>query len=79
MTIMSGQVYAAVHGVVGDEDVAALELAAPDLGLRPDAGAHAAEVDGEVGRVGDEAAGRDEEGAAVVEALFNVRADRGLL
>ena len=74
-----GQVRAAVHGVVGDEDVAALELAAPDGGLGADAGTHAAEVDGEVGRVGDEGTRRVEQGAAVVEPLLDVCAHRRLL
>lgn len=35
-------------GMVGDEDVAALEFAFPDFGLGADAGRHAAEMDGEM-------------------------------
>jgi hypothetical protein len=43
-----GKMCAAEHGVVGYEDVAALEFALPNRGLFADAGGHATEVDGKV-------------------------------
>ena len=42
------EVGAAVLGMVGDDDVAAFQLATPDFGLCADAGGHAAEVNGQM-------------------------------
>ena len=73
-----GKVGAAVVGVVEGEDVAGAEgvLAAAQYGAH--GVAHGAEVDGDVGCVGDEMALGVEEGAGEVEALLDVNGVGGV-
>ena len=66
-------------GVVGQDDVTSMQVVLQGLHLKPDGVLHGAEVNGNVRRVGNEAAGVIEEGAAEVEPLLDVGGDGGSL
>ena len=70
-----GEVGAAEVGVVEDDDVAGRERGERHRGL--DGRGHGAEVDGDVGGLGDEAAAAVEDGAGVVAPLLDVGRVRG--
>ena len=69
------EVGAAEVGVVEGDDVAGGEVEAVEGGF--DGGGHGAEVDGDVGGLGDHTAFRVKEGAGVVLALFDVGGEAG--
>lgn len=74
-----GQVRATGDGRVGEQHVSCLEITLPSVKLELDGERHGAEMDRDEGRIGDEVTGMAEQGARVVEALFDVGRDGCLL
>ena len=66
-------------GVVGQDDVTAMQVALQGVHLEPDGVLHRPEVNRNVRRIGDEATGVVEEGAAKVQPLLDVGGDGGPL
>ena len=65
-----GQVGAPLVGIVQDDQISRTEADAPERGL--DGEGHGAEVDGDMGGLGDHAAASVEHGAGVVAAFLDV-------